>query len=451
MKFTPQALIWLTHILGERFGHAFSLEAHCNEIWLSLVNQSSGVIVFPRLISGFHDTGADIPCALWDVANTGWLSALDQPLPAPGENQLHIPLIDVRASGHCVIHYDIIGLTYWMLTRQEEIASIILDDHGRFPATASHAFKYDYLERPVVDEWLHILGQVIHKTWPDVQIRQHKFNMKVSHDIDCPSRYAFRSWKGVLRAMVGDVVKRKDFISALCAPWVRLNSVQNLHPMDPGNTFDWIMDASERHGLCSAFYFICGRTDVQKDADYEPEHPVIRGLMRRIHSRGHEIGLHPSYGSYQSAEMIGKEAQRLKRIAKEEGIEQSSWGGRMHYLRWEQPTTLKAWADAGMNYESTMSYADHAGFRCGTCFEYPAFDPIANLQLPLRVRPLIAMECSVMAPCYMNLGTNEAALAKFSQLKDSCRAVDGCFTLLWHNSQLYSTADRELYEMVLSV
>lgn len=322
--------------------------------------------------------------------------------------------------------------------------------HGRFPATASHAFRHGYLERPVVDEWLHILGQVIQRTWPGIALKRHAFSIKVSHDVDGPSRYAFRSWPGIARAMAGDVVKRRDFKSALMAPWVRLNSQTALHPADPANTFDWIMDVSERHGLTSAFYFICGRTDAGKDADYEPEHPAIRELMRRIHSRGHEIGLHPSYSTYQRSGAIATEAQRLRAVTDAEDIHQDQWGGRMHYLRWEHATTLQGWEQAGMHYDSTLSYADRPGFRCGTCFEYPAFDPVAGAMLKLRIRPLIAMECTVMAPRYMDLGTGEAAAAKFEQLKDACRAVGGCFTLLWHNTQFYTATERGLYQLVLA-
>jgi len=56
----------------------------------------------------------------------------------------------------------------------------------------------------------------------------------------------------------------------------------------------------------------------------------------------------------------------------------------------------------------------------------------------------------VMAPRYMGLGTGEAAQAKFMQLKDACRAVGGCFTLLWHNSQFETAAERTLYQALLS-
>src|SRR5690606_9180319 len=236
-------------------------------------------------------------------------------------------------------------------------------------------------------------------------------------DVDAPSSYGFCSAKGLIRRMAGDVLKRRDFKSAALGPWIRINSWYRLHSADPANTFDWIMDQSEKHGLTSAFYFICGRTDPSKDADYEPEHPAIRELMRRIHQRGHEIGLHPSYNTYQNPQAIATEANRLRKVMSEEGIKQQQFGGRMHYLRWEHPTTMLGWEQTGMTYDSTLSYADRPGFRCGTCFEYPAFDPSKGEALKLRVRPLIAMECTVMAERYLGLGAGEVAFEKFELLK----------------------------------
>ena len=448
VKYSPAALTWLQTLLQERFGHAFTLQAQADGTLALGLPGAAGGIILDTDSATLTRADSQLPHTLWDAAAEGWHSVLGTSLPAPGAASLPVPLITPTAQGLHVA-YDILGLTYWMLSRQEEVGRTDLDEHGRFPATSSHAFKHGYLERPIVDEWLHVLGQVIQRTWPGIALAQRRFSIKVSHDVDAPSRYAFKSWKGIARAMAGDVLKRGDVGSAVFAPWIRLNSQTALHRQDPANTFDWIMDVSERHGLKSAFYFICGRTVPSLDADYEPEHPAIRALMCRIHARGHEIGLHPSYGSYQKPEVIRAEAGRLRRIAREEGIEQPEWGGRMHYLRWEQPATLRAWADAGMNYDSTLGYADRPGFRCGTCFEYPAFDPVAGQALPLGVRPLVAMECTVMAPRYMGLGAGDAALAKFVQLKNACQAVGGCFTLLWHNSQLDSAAERALYEAVL--
>ncbi len=69
-------------------------------------------------------------------------------------------------------------------------------------------------------------------------------------------------------------------------------------------------------------------------------------------------------------------------------------------------------------------------------------------ELALRLRPLVAMECTVIDPRYMALGTGSAAFDKFVELKRACRAVGGCFTLLWHNSR-FTPVERELYRAVL--
>lgn len=446
-QFSTTALSWLCLVLQERFGHTFTLEEYKQGFKLKLADTAEGNIFFPHLEPLFQQSRSDLPCSLWDAEAEGWYSVLGTALPAPGVAELPSPLITLTTN-EAIVRYDILGLTYWMLNRIEEIGRTDLDNHGRFPAINSHAYLHDYLERPVVDEWLHILGQVIKKVWPRLELTKHQFSMKVSHDVDSPSRYGFCSAKSLVRGMAGDVLRRGDIKGALLAPWIRFNTSERIHPADSFNTFDWIMDQSEQQGLKSAFYFICGRTS-KLDADYEPEHPAIRDLMRRIYQRGHEIGLHPSYGTYQNPELIKQEAQRLKQICDEEGIEQTQWGGRMHYLRWEHPTTLQAWDDAGMDYDATLSYADWPGFRCGTCFEYTAFNPKTQKQLSLRIKPLIAMECTVIADRYMGLGYSEEAEDKFLKLKEKCRRVNGCFALLWHNSHLINKVDKDMYKKIV--
>src|SRR5690554_3617036 len=163
-QFTTPALRWLQTILQERFGHAFTLTQEAQALVLALQG-SEGSIRFDRLQAVFHQSRSDFPCHQWQASAEGYIAPIDDRLPAPSETALPNPLIEINENG-VVIHYDILGLTYWMLARLEEVRRKDLDDHQRFPATSSHAFKHDYLERPIVDEWLHILGQVIQRLWP---------------------------------------------------------------------------------------------------------------------------------------------------------------------------------------------------------------------------------------------------------------------------------------------
>ena len=130
----------------------------------------------------------------------------------------------------------------------------------------------------------------------------------------------------IARMMAGHIIKRHDFKAFYTAPYMKLATRNKLISKDPYNTFDWLMDVSEENNLKSAFYFICGRTNPARDADYEPEHPVLRRLMRRIHERGHEIGLHPSYDTYQEPELL-KRSRTAKKYLCRRRIQQVQWGG----------------------------------------------------------------------------------------------------------------------------
>jgi hypothetical protein len=449
MTYTSNQLEWLQTILRERLSVHLSLEIlnkKCAVITLPSSTKKIEIMLDPLT---FLKADASLLMGSWFPESEGWLaSPLGPDLPAPGLLKGQNKLIYETNEGYC-IKYDILGLIFWILTRIEEIDHKDVDYHGRFSAYSSHAFKNGYLERPIVDEWLIFLGQVIKRLWPSHDLVENEFKIKLSHDVDIVSRYRFATAYHIIRRVMVDILKYRDFRSALLAPWAFLFKSNQLSRYDRYNTFEWIMEQSEAHGLKSSFYFICGRTNPQFDAEYEPEHPIIRNLLRMINSRGHEIGLHPSYNSYMDQDTICSEAERLRKICAEENVKQDIWGGRMHFLRWKHPNTLYGWEKAKMNYDSTMSYAEHAGFRCGTCHEYPAFDPLVDRILNLRIQPLIVMEHTVISKGYMGLGLSAKAYNKILQLKNACKVVNGTFTLLWHNNQLSTKAERDLYTSII--
>jgi hypothetical protein len=445
LKYTKAKLLWLEAILNQRLSDELRLQVSSSSI-LIMLGQSDKKIEICSNLEGFEFCSTEVPCITWDYDRGAWSSLIENTLPAPGYSNLNFPLINKTNMGY-KIKYDILGLTYWMFSRQEEVGSVTLDQHGRFPATSSHAFKYAYLDRPIVDEWLDILAQVMQQLWPTLEIKKHQFQIKVSHDVDIPSRYMFQNGYGRFRRIMGDILKRGEFLTTFTALGLYVKPLSKLPEGDNLNTFDWIMKQSENNNLKSAFYFICGKSHPKTDADYSIEHVAIRSLMKEIYSRGHEIGLHPSYNACNKVGLITKEAETLKKVCKQEGIIQKKWGGRMHFLRWRQPATMYDLEGIGLDYDSTLGYADHAGFRCGTCFEYPAFDPIKDRELNLRIRPLIAMDVTVSA--YMGLGFGNEAYDEFTKLKNACRSVNGAFTLLWHNNQLVTKQAKELYSSLL--
>ncbi|MBM4288707.1 MAG: MarR family transcriptional regulator [Deltaproteobacteria bacterium] len=389
------------------------------------------------------------PLAVWDTAELGLeVNLISRHLPVIYGD--HRSPMSSLAPGRICLPLDVFGSAFFMLTRYEEVVIPERDQHDRFPARASLAYQESFLERPLIDEYVQVLRASIEYLWPGAAKPVPEPEMRLTHDVDAPARYALGGFGRMLIHLAADVVKRRAIRSLVSGPRAWIRGPRALDPADPFNCFDWIMDLSEKHGLRSAFYFIAGWTDSQKKPNYDIEMPAIRRLLRRIHDRGHEIGLHPSYNTYQQPDLIAAEAARLKLVCAGEGIQEKAWGGRMHFLRWRTPTTLYGWEQAGMTYDSTLGYSDHAGFRCGTCREYQAFDPVASRSLNLRLRPLIAMETTIIGKKHMGLGVGEAAYEVFLKLKRACRAVNGAFTLLWHNSKLMTTRDKTLYQAVLA-
>jgi len=435
-------LKWLEVILAERSGHAWHLSCTSEGLSLQLAG-ARGAIRFDTLCPGFTQAHSNQPCTQWYTEREGWHLVLGGPLPAPGVAHLPAQLIEPRGND-TVIHYDILGLTYWMLARVEEIGRTDLDKHERFAATSSHAYKHGYLERPVVDEWLHVLGQVIERQWMGLGLRTPAPKMFVTCDLDSPYE-ARTSLANLPRKVAGDLLMRRSVGMAFSSI---VRGIRNRAPNVSNDSHlaavDWMMDVNERVGNRVAFYFITDRNH-PLDAHYRMDEPVIRSLMRRIHERGHEIGLHPSYTSYADAARTVSEAEILREAMDAEGIQQAEIGGRQHFLRWQSPVTARNWEAAGLHYDSTLSYADRAGFRCGTCHDYRMFDIQQDRVLNLRQRPLVLMECAVIADRYMGLGHSDAALALMGSFKDKCRRVGGTFTLLWHNSHFGSGPDREFY------
>jgi hypothetical protein len=441
---TGPSIRWLGQIIAARLGLPLLLEHEGENLVLRLAG-ADGHVEFPCYPHAFARFGLDLPCAGWNARAEGWNPPVADNLPAPGAECLPEPLI-VPVGNIVRFGYDLPGLMFWQLGRVEEIGRADLDEHGRFPATASHALKHGYLERPIVDEWLVILAQVVSRLWPPATVRKPSFSTIVSHDVDVPARYALCSPGDWVRRVTGAASRRRwsEVAGAFHTP---LGKGAGIASGDPYNTYSWLMDQSEVRGLRSTFYFMAGCTDPKHDAGYDPSHPAIRSLVRTIASRGHGIGIHPSYGTYGDPAAIARECTRLRQIVAEELGYAPPMGGRAHYLRWSQPTTSRAFAAAGLVQDASLGYPDRIGFRAATCHPYPAFDPVAHETLAITIQPLVAMEGTVLD--YMGLGEGRPALQLLMEMKRTCKRVGGAFSMLWHNSELDSAIRKSMYLAVL--
>lgn len=347
------------------------------------------------------------------------------------------------------IPFDILGSAFFFLSRYEEVANPVEDQFQRYPAEAAYAVRHGFIDRPVVDEYVALIRDCVKSLWPQHQPGCREFRMEVSHDVDLPLRFRWASPFWLVGGCVKEFLKSKSFPKMMerIACWYHVR-IRGRVSKDPYNNFSRIMDCSEQIGLSSAFYFITDRPAGVRDAHYKIDDPFIKQLISDIAARGHEIGIHPSFNSFLDGDQMHRELSRLQTVCQEMGVTQAKWGGRQHYLRWKTPFTYRNWEASGASYDSTMGFAQVAGFRCGTSMEFLPFDLLSRTTLGIVERPLIVMDTTIMN--HMGLGTTPQALEYSTKLKNRCKEHRGVFTLLWHNSNLTSEEQWNLYTGILN-
>jgi len=343
---------------------------------------------------------------------------------------------------------DIFAASFFMLTRWEEYVNKNRDSHNRFPATESLAYKQGFLDRPIVNEYLEDLKIMLLELDDSLVFKKYTSKTYVSCDVDQPFDCTVENIQNLIRVGVGDIIKRKSIKEF--ARRVRryiFNKLEN-YKYDENYTFDWYMDVCEKAGAKAAFYFIPTSKEVQNGC-YELKDKKIQNLIKYIDSRGHEIGVHGSYQTYQDKEKSNLQKNMLDDILSSLGISQKIVGNRQHYLRWDSSITPYVLEYAGFLYDTTGSYADRPGFRYGVCYEFSMFDILNRKKLAIKQRPLIVMECTIIDKVYMGLGYSEEALQTMKDLKQKCFKYGGNFSLLWHNSHFKTEDDKKMFEDIV--
>lgn len=386
-----------------------------------------------RLPVAFRDAGSEVPEA-----------ALPAPIPVLfGAECDEAPLIE-EVRGGLRLSLDVFGSVFYLLTRYEELVVPARDEHGRFPLSASIAGRGSFVDRALANEYVDLLEALLMRLWPRLPRAPRRSSVLLTHDVDVPYSVRHRSARQNVQMIAGDVLKRRD--PGLAARRLRasVRRAGTVPLRDPAFTFDFIMSTGERFAIKSSFYFLAEPRG-RKPAYYSLQEPWAQSLLRSIADRGHLLGLHVSYDAYLNAGATRREFETLLSVVEALGISQDEWGGRQHWLRWENPTTWRNWERAGLDYDATVGFEERPGFRCGSCRPFGVFDLKARRRLQLVEHPLHFMDSSLFDRGATPRGVLEAAL----RVHETCKRHGGEFVLLWHNDALASRQQRAAYVELL--
>ena len=332
-----------------------------------------------------------------------------------------IPSLEVKQTKiSCGI--DLFAAIFFMITRWEEAAIKKTDQHDRFLSDESLSVKNGFLMRPIVNEMMEFIWNMLKELGYKGKRKVGKFQLVLSHDID-----DILCWQTPLKFI-------KYFVKNLFkAPKYSLNSLWQyplsflLPKYDPYYTYDFLMDVSELANTKSHFFFMSGG-ETSFDNRYNIECKKAKIILNNIHKRGHSIGFHPSYNAYNSKCLFSNELNLINRVSPQDTLT-----GRQHYLRFSAPETWVVWDYHNMKWESTLCYVDKIGFRTGICCSYPVFDIYQRKQLLLEEMPVQIMDVTLFS--YYE-GTVEQKFEEVYKIAEIVRKYNGVLGLLWHNANL---------------
>ncbi len=353
-----------------------------------------------------------------------------------------LPFALIENDTKIIFNGDIISSSFFMLSRWEEGLAKESDIHGRFRFIDSVAYKYGFINIPIVDEYAMLLRKYLQILFPNINIGKNEFHIKLSHDIDDIRR--FETVKTAIRTLGGDLIRAKD-ISYFCKSiqeWLISSKNPEKDPYFLG--IYELANLSKLNNMDSSFYF-----QTSDKSNYDSGYCMDEYVKRCIYSiqnKGFEVGFHAGYNTFKNYDKLIEEKTKLDNI-----LGSVNYGGRQHYLRFDVNTTWKYWEHAGLKYDSTVGYAEQVGFRCGTCHSFYPFDIKEDRKLNIIEIPLIVMDSTLKF--YGDLTIKES-LNLIRDLLNKCKEVEGTFTLLWHNTSIYRGWEEwfeEVYKKILEL
>lgn len=324
---------------------------------------------------------------------------------------------------------DLLASLVLVLSRFEETLPVPRDEHGRFSAFSSIAWREGFLHRPIVDEWGFALADELRYLLPGWQPVKKRLRVQLGHDVD-ELGLPFHA-----RSMIAHTLRRRSPRASFCDLQAFTTGTETTYQ----KLLREIVGLAKNRNLDAAVYWKCTGAGPH-DTGYDPRHPRIKSMISSFREMSVELGVHPSYQSFDSPAKFRKEIADLREL-----LGDGALGGRQDFLRW-RPDTWIQWEAAGMAYDASLGFADHIGFRAGTCHPYHPWLLSLGREAELLEIPLLVMDSTLLG--YMRLRPAQT-LQMVRDCIASCRTVGGVFTLVWHNTRIMNSSHRTLYQQLL--
>ena len=324
-----------------------------------------------------------------------------------------------KTSDHSDFPFDVFAASFYLISRYEEYLPFSADQHGRFEANQSLAFKGGFLYDPIVDQWSCKLAKMLQERFPDFKTCKREFKYISTIDIDNAYAYLYKGTVRTIGAAMRDLFKMD--IDENIKRFQTLTGEK-----DPFDTYGYLDALHKQYGIDPYWFFLVGNYNTY-DKNLPLDNEAFQDLIKKISQRA-EIGIHPSYESNKDYKQLKKEFDYISGIS-EKPITRS----RQHYLKLLFTETYQNLLKLGIKEDYTLGYATDVGFRAGTCTPFNFYDLYKEEETALKIFPFQVMDTTLNQ--YLKLDVDEA-IDKIAEIIQKVKQVNGTFISLWHNESL---------------
>ena len=329
-----------------------------------------------------------------------------------------------------VFLHDLLKASFYLLSGYQEFVSDIKDEYGRFRYDQSIQYKLGIINKPIVNYYFNQISEGIEQFCTVQKIRFKRCNLfenfgfLMTHDVDRVDAYNYYEVGYQLKQLLG-LSKRyyglfktfKVFLLSL------FNYINVFSSRNPFWSFPHILDIENKHGIRSVFYFL--KNEGKLDSNYSFKELRIKNLITELIDAGCEVGIHGTMNSSLNLESMRSAINELESVCN-----QSIIGCRQHFLQYHNPQTSIIHEQCNLKYDSTLSFAEHEGFRNSYCLPFKLYNFEKDCIYNVWEYPLNIMEVTLFG--YRRLSFDNA-LDSIRNCIHEIQKFNGLFTVLWHN------------------
>lgn len=317
--------------------------------------------------------------------------------------------------------FDVFAAAFYLLSRYEEYLPHRKDMYGRYAYENSVAFRENFLQTPLVNNWLLDLKNVLLARFPALQAGNASFTLLPTYDIDIAWSYQYKGWWRNAGGLLRSLLKGQWWLAG-----ERIRVLRGKEK-DPFDSFGWLHQLHERFKLKPYYFFLVPQKRGRYDKNISPACPAMQQLIRD-HVIRYPIGIHPSWISGDDTAMLKKEIDTLSVL---NGNPVSA--SRQHYIRFNLPDGYRRLIDHGIRFDFSMGYGSINGFRASIASPFYWYDLEKEEQTELLLFPFCFMEANSF---YEQKYSANQALEEMRHYFQAVKAVNGYFIMIWHNSFL---------------